>query len=247
MIITAGDVTAQQAAQQIAHLNTGRRLPPILNRIRQLMKEESFSICNVGPWPHTMERGNLRMGIAAYDPAKHKCGYAKSDPLPVIRREAKVGYGDEYETFDDDGHAVANDLIGVGTGLHAWNSLLKYGVFVPAGLEPTPEEIAEARQRLSAYYDELITEARDAYDSGDPKLRQATIGPRHLLAARIRGLDEPWVRHQHTEEAVRCKMCGKFNPSGVAKCVCGQILDIELYRKLMAEQEEMLTAPKPKK
>ena len=35
-------------------------------------------------------------------------------------------------------------------------------------------------------------------------------------------------------------MCGKYNPAGVAKCQCGSILDVELYRKLMKQQKQML-------
>jgi hypothetical protein len=43
-------------------------------------------------------------------------------------------------------------------------------------------------------------------------------------------------------------MCGKFNPAGIAKCACGQILDFELFQKLQKQQEDMLeraTKPAP--
>lgn len=252
-------ITPQEAAaalqQYRQQLDPARYLPPTLNRIRVLMHAEAFPICNVGPWPYRLERGPLTLDLPAYDPANDpaKLGYAKSALLDGIRREAIIADENKYTYIEDDGHAVANDLVGVGFGMHPSNSLLKYGVFVPAGLLPTAEEIAQAKRRLSDYYDELIAEARDAYDLG-PKERAATIKDRHIMAARIRGIDEKWVHHAHAEESVRCSMCGKFNPAGVAKCQCGTILDFDLFVKIEDEQkrkleqyEERRTRPGPLK
>ncbi len=238
-------ITAQEAHQIIAEeqrqLNNGRSLPLTLDRIRLLMKEESFPICNVGPWSHRCERGCLSVVIPAYDPKNdpEKLGYAKSEPMPSIRREAKIVSETEFGWVEDDGHFVARDLIGIGFGLAPQNSLVQYGVFVPAGRDATLEEIAAAKLELSRYYDRLIEEARDAYDKG-PEERKNVISDRHLLAARVRGLDEKWVHHQHTQESVKCEMCGKFNPAGVAKCQCGTILDFDLYQRLQAKQDRML-------
>jgi hypothetical protein len=246
-------ITAQEAqallTQEQRKLNQGRVLPPVLDRIRVLMRDETFPICNVGPWEYRAERGCLSVFIPAYDPAKDpaKLGYARSEPLAVIRREAKIINEDEFGFIEDDGHMVAQDLIGIGWGMHPQNSLVPFGVFVPAGKEPTPAEIAAAKDQLSLYYDRLIEEARDAYDKG-PEARKNTITDRHLTAARIKGIDEAWTRHQHTEASVRCQMCGKFNPAGIAKCACGQILDFELFQKLQKQQEDMLeraTKPAP--
>jgi len=229
----------------------GRKLPPTLARLRVLMETETFSICNVGPWAHQLERGALTCFVPPYDAKddREKLGYAKSAPMPVIRREAKILDESEFTFYEDDGRMVANDLIGVGPNMAKANSFLKFGVFVPAGAEPTAEEIAAARKALADYTDELIAEARNAFDSGNPVLRQQTIGPRHLWAAQRRGIDERWVHHDHAEESIRCEMCGKFNPAGIAKCACGTIINVELYKKLQSQQErilEDLTAPHPK-
>lgn len=238
-------VTAQEMAALVAEdqrkLNNGRRLPVTLDRIRMLMQEESFPICNVGPWPYHCERGSLIVDIPAYDPKKDKAkaGCAMSAPQPSIRREAKIIDEHEFGWIEDDGHMVARELVGVGFGLHPMNSLVQYGVFVPDGALPTPEEIAAAKGQLLAYRNRLIEEARDAYDKG-PEERKAVISDKHLWAAREAGIDEKWVHHQHTQESVRCDMCGKYNPSGVAKCQCGTILDFELYRKIEARQQEQL-------
>lgn len=238
-------VTAAEAGQLIAQeqrqLNAGRSLPPTLARIRQLQAEEVFPICNVGPWDYRLERASLMVYVPAYDASKDhkKLGYAASEPMPDVRREAKIINEDEFGYFEDDGRQVARDLIGIGFGLPGRNALTQYGVFVPAGKTPTKEEVADAQRQLSECVDRLIAEARDAYDKG-PVERAAVITERHLWAARQRGLNEAWVHHQHTQQSQQCEMCGKFNPSGIAKCACGHIVDIDLFKRLAAKQKQQL-------
>ena len=238
-------ITAAEAEQIIAEeqrqLNAGRMLPPTLARIQRLQAEEVFSICNVGPWDYRLERASLMVYVPAYDATKDhkKLGYAASDPMPDVRREARIINEDEFGYFEDDGRKVARDLIGIGFGLPSRNALTQYGVFVPAGKLPTKEEIENARHLLSECIDRLIAEARDAYDKG-PAERAAVITERHLWAARQRGLSEAWVHHQHTQQSQQCEMCGKFNPSGIAKCACGNIVDFDLYKRLQARQKQQL-------
>ncbi len=238
-------LTAQEAEQIISaeqrKLNNSRRLPVTLDRIRLLMQEEAFPICNVGPWLHQIRRGCISIDIPAYDPAQDdkKQGYSESPLQPSVRRDAKIIDENEFGWTEDDGHTAALDLIGVGFGLHPHNSLLQYGVFVPKGKRPTPQEIAAAKAELSNYRDRLIQEARDAYDKG-PAERAATIGERHLWAARSVGLNEKWVHGQHTQESVQCASCGRFNAAGVAKCQCGTIIDFDLHFKIESEQKRRL-------
>lgn len=252
-------VTAAEAAQEVSAFNrqmngADRRLPPTLGRILQLQKDEVFSICNVGPWDYRIERGSLMVYIPAYDAVKDSAGlgYSASDPMPEVRREAKIVDEFEYSYFEDDGRMVARDLIGEGFGLPKKNSLAQFGVFVPNGRKPSKEELAAARLRLSECIDRLIAEARDAYDQG-PQQRADVICDRHIWAARQRGIDEAWVHHQHTQQSVRCEMCGQYNPSGIAKCRCGNIVDPKLYREIMAKQKaieeeiELEAATKPRK
>ena len=246
-------ISAEEARQLIsqehARLNNSRRLPPILTKIRALMREDVLYICNVGPWAYSREMGSLgTFIIPAYDAKSdpQNFGYAQSAPIPSVFRFSRIIDENEFGWYEDDGRQVAQEVIGVGFGLAPANSLLNYGVFIPAGKQPTEAELDAARERLSAYYDKLIADARDAYDKG-PEERKAVITERHLMAARLKGVDEAWVHHRHTQESVRCRMCGKFNPAGIAKCACGSILDIDLYRRLMAEQEDLLTEPAPKK
>lgn len=239
-------ITAQEAQRIIREeqrqLNNGRHLPPTLGRIRRLIETESVYICNVGPWPRLIETGSLKSFLVpAYDPKldPEGLGYVRSQPIPGVFQQAYIANEDNYGYYQDDGRQVALEAIGIGFGMNPANSIVKEGFFVPEGTEPTAAEVRAAKEALSKYFDELIEEARDAYDKG-PAERKAVIGERHILAARVKGLDERWVHHQHTQESVRCEMCGKYNPAGVAKCQCGSILDAELYRKLMRQQKEML-------
>lgn len=246
-------ITAAEASQIIRdeqrQLNT-TVLPPTLKRIRDMQRDVTFSICNVSPWSYKLERASLHVLIPGYDKKidPEEKGYAASEPLPCIFREAKLtgGGGEsplEYGFIEDDGRMVALDLIGVGFGLATQNSLVQYGVFVPADSEPKKQEIAAARKELIGYQDRLIAEARQAFDKSREelgRLMEADRDGRHLWAARERGVDEAWVHHQHTQESVRCDMCGRFNPSGIAKCQCGQILDFDLFARISKEQAEMM-------
>lgn len=251
-------VTAAEAAQEVQQwaqkMNGSRSLPPTLARIRKLQTEEVFSICNIGPWPHRLERGCLIVDVPAYDPAldHDTLGYAASIPMPDVRREAKIINEDEFGYFEDDGRMVARDMIGIGHSLPISQSLVQYGVFVPEGKHPSKEEIHAAHKQLNGTIDRLISEARQAYDKG-PVEREKVINERHLWAARKRGINEAWVHHQHTQESIACEMCGQFNPAAVAKCKCGNIINFELYKRIVAKQQEQMaeleleTATKPAK
>jgi hypothetical protein len=250
MAIVTADEAARIIAQDQRQLNT-RRLPPTLLMITKLMKDQSIFACNVGPWGHICDRPSLHLAIPPYDPKNdpQKLGYARSEPFPAIHRFAKIVDEHEMGWCEDDGRVVLKDLIGIGYGLPMQQSLVRFGVFVPEATDPTPAELAAARANLDRYLDELIAEARDAYDAG-PEARKAVITPesRHIQAARLKGINEPWVHHQASQSSKQCEMCGRFNPTGVAKCQCGTILDFALFQKIQKQQEEMLdAATKPTK
>ncbi|MDE2099612.1 MAG: hypothetical protein KGL39_20335 [Patescibacteria group bacterium] len=212
-------------------------LPPTLKRIIDMQQSTTFRVCNVGPWPYQLERGSLSIFLPGFDAKKHPKGYAESQSIPCIMREARlVGGGgtepQEYSFIEDDGRAVAMDLIGVGPGIHPRNDKRQYGVFVPEGEEPTKLEIAGAKQRLVQYQNALIAEAREAFDKGREHigaLLAADVEGRYTWAANERGVDEPWVHHRHTQESVKCQNCGKYNSEGIAQCQCGHVINETLY------------------
>ena len=250
-------MSAQEAAQIIAQEQRALNHPniqPTLPIISKFMRENVFSICNVGPWPYNLQRGTITMFLPAYDAKTDtdKRGYSATRPMSIMHRECRIvgGGGEEpleYGFIEDDGRAVAADLVGVGHSMNPNNSLVRYGVFIPAGPEPAQAEIDAAKQKLATYIDQLIQEARDAFDSG-PAERKAVICDRHLWAGRERGLNEAWLHYQHTEESVKCRNCGKFNPEDIARCACGHIINAELALQLDAEQLAILDrVTKPKK
>lgn len=242
-------VTADEAQRIIANdvkqwNGGGRRLPHTPDRIRKLMLEDVVHICNVGPWERVLDTASLKgYVIPAYDPAKDELslGYVMGPPIPTVVRSAKIVNEDEYGYVEDSGIQVAEEAIGIGYMMPMRNAIVQEGFFVAKTNPPKPtrDEVVAARAALDEYLNRLISDARDAYDKG-PEERKAVISAdRHLMAARIKGVDEPWVHHSHTIQNVRCQMCGKHNPSGVAKCACGSILNVELYKQLMKQQKEM--------
>lgn len=222
-------------------------LPPTLSVIKALQATDPLFVCNVGPWSYQIERPSVSLAVPACPEGKK---YAKSAPFPRIHRFAKIISEDEMGWCEDDGLWVLRDCIGMGHGSPHSQSIARFGVFVTEEGEPTAKELAGAMALYNEYLDMLIAEARDAYEAG-PKERATVITrfSRHLDAARIKGIDEPWVNHQVSETAVRCEMCGTRNPAGVAKCSgpnCEMILDMDLYKRIMAKQNAMLdkmTAP----
>lgn len=247
-----GRITASEAAQIVgADLENQRRmgqanLPVTPRLLNDLTGKGVIRICNVGPWAYHIERGSIHQDIPAFDREDdpRKLGCALSEPMPAMRQEAKIigGGGEvphEYGYIFDDGMQVAKELIGIGFGLPAHAALVQYGVFVSAGPMPTKEEIAEANRALQIYADRLVEEAREAFDKGRDEWYR-TRSDRHLWAGRLKGIQEKWVAEDHQEQSVKCDMCGKFNPSGIAKCQCGRIIDFELYAKIENEQAEMM-------
>lgn len=245
-------ISAAEADQLVrADLEHQRRMGQAnLPRTPQLMNDLTgkgvFHVCNVGPWAYHVERGPIYLDIPAYDAKsdKGKAGCAMSLPMPAVRQEAKIigGGGEvplEYGYIFDDGRQVALEMIGVGFGLANHAALVQYGVFVPMESLPTREEIGNAGLQLQLYAERLIQEAREAFDKGREEWNR-TRSDRHLWAGRLAGIQEKWVSENHQEQSVRCEMCGKFNPAGIAKCQCGQIIDFDLFAKIERRQAEMM-------
>ena len=230
--------------QQQRRMNQAN-LPVMPRLMKDLTSNGVFHVCNVGPWAYHVERGPIYLDIPAYkaeaDPKKLGC--AMSAPMPAVRQESKIigGGGEmslEYGFIYDDGRRVALDLIGKGAGMAAHACLIQYGVFVPEESLPTKEEIREAVGQLNSYAERLIQEAREAFDKGREEWNR-TKSDRHLWAGRLMGIQEKWVSEDRNEAAIRCEMCGKHNPTGIAKCSCGYILDMDLFAKLEKQQAEI--------
>lgn len=96
-----------------------------------------------------------------------------------------------------------------------------FGVFVAAGDEPTRAELAEARERLEAFYRRLVAAADREWERSHSYL---FINDVERRAARHLGLEKEW--HYQVRETAECPGCGEKIKPNVAVCkTCGAILD----------------------
>jgi hypothetical protein len=98
-----------------------------------------------------------------------------------------------------------------------------HGVFVAAGDEPTPTELADARQRLETFHKRLV----DAADLEWERTKNPMfITDLERRAARLLGVEKPWL--YDAKPLADCPVCAEKIKHGVAVCKsCGAILDRE--------------------
>lgn len=103
-----------------------------------------------------------------------------------------------------------------------------FGTFVAEGDEPTGEELAAARERLSAFYRRVVMAADREWERSHSYL---FINDVERRAARHLGVDKEW--HYQPRETVECPGCGEKIKPNVAVCkTCGAILDRAKAAKL---------------
>ncbi len=226
------------------HLN----IPPIPPPMLQAMEQNRTYIFNVGPVEHMRSMGTMgRFVIPACSEGEKVAGpvsYQGKAGIPGIVPETvvkavegrKVEYGWDFNTT---GHALARDIIGTAAFHDASDNLTQYGVFIAAGEEPTEEEMEAARAKLHAHYEKLVRFADEAYElNGATELGEngksySSITQDHVKAAKILGLERPWVRKN--VKMVPCDGCGKPVLPTAVRCPnvdCGAILNEERARKL---------------
>lgn len=140
----------------------------------------------------------------------------------------------EYEWVAIDGVDVANDLVGTAPFKDQSEDLTRFGVFIARGEQPTMAELAEAKRKWFARCDEKIREA-DSYfainngmvDIGQGRM-VSNIGPDHIAAAKIMGVERAWSRLNPKMES--CPFCGVSCLPGVAFCPNGDIINEEKAR-----------------
>ena len=102
-----------------------------------------------------------------------------------------------------------------------------HGVFVAAGLEPTPGELAEARAKLEAFQRRQVEMADLEWERSHNPMFITDLERR---AARELRLEKPWL--YDTKPLAECPACGEKIKTGVAVCrTCGAILDREKAAK----------------
>jgi hypothetical protein len=127
---------------------------------------------------------------------------------------------------------IAEDLVREINGDSGEGSF--HGVFVAAGLEPTDEELNEARKKLEAFQIRLVETADLEWERSHNLMFITDLERR---AARELGLEKPWL--YDPKPMADCPACGEKIKPGVAVCrTCGAILDREKAVKFgLAERE----------
>ena len=98
-----------------------------------------------------------------------------------------------------------------------------HGVFVAAGLEPTPLELDDARRKLDEFHRRLVAAADLEWERSHNPMFITDLERR---AARELKLEKPWL--YDPKPATECPACAERIKPGVAVCkACGAILDKE--------------------
>ncbi len=235
-------VSPRSAAGAVAdrqkNLNT-RYVPPQMESVQKLSQETQVYIFNVGPWPHDQRSGAFPGGLRI--PACEE-GKQYSEPVIVPGIFSHLYPQDEksMRRIDEDGYAVALDVVGIGVGLAPTNALTRYGVAICRQWPPTKSEVAKALEALRVgELNTLIAEANSAQAQGEVAVNN-TIRERHYEAARMlkkTSAECPWMGRAtaNTSNNVDCKFCGEPIKPNLAKCPnCKEIVNKELYEKLTA-------------
>lgn len=216
---------------------TGRtrkvKVPKLPAAVAKTSNETCVWIYNVGPWALSRELGSLGSFRIPACPEGEE--YVARDPIPGIFTEPVPGeHPLHMELRTSDGRYVAEQIVGIGAFLSKRDSFEHLGVFlgsqVGPAAKPTKAELATAKGKLRLYLEELINDARKAYERGD--LRE--IVERHRMAARTLKLEnEQWYSTREAKARQDCPMCGSVVNDTVVICpTCRYVLNEEKYEKM---------------
>lgn len=206
-----------------------QQLPAVMKKVS---KEQQIHIYNVGPWALTRELGSIgSFRIPACPEGKE---YVERDPIPGVFEEPIPGEHPNFmEVRTEEGRYIAEQILGVGPFMSARDSFEHLGVFIGSQVgpeaKPTKEELATAKAKLRAHMEELVNDARKAYERGDMR----EIVDRHRLAARYLKLEnEQWYSTRTAKARVSCEACGTAVNEGTKICpTCRYPIDHEWYAK----------------
>ncbi len=186
------------------------------------MKEANAAIVNLTGQDWTLHRsyGTFTVrGCAAAETNRGRHG----EPYTTTRVTARTAIMDlgDKRTLEVPitAHEVAEDLcreINADGGDDSY-----FGVFVAAAETPTPEELAQARMRLTVFYKRLVAAADREWERSHSYL---FINDVERRAALYLGVEKEWF--YQPRETVECPGCGEKVRPGFAVCkTCGAILD----------------------
>ena len=231
-------VSASEAANQIAERNFQRGdAPQVPTIIKQISDQHAIYIFNVGPKTWNQGMGGRGIFVIPACPENQpyaiplKIGGIFSETIPVDMKKLEIR--------NEDGMAVAMDIIGLGPGKSPANSLLRWGVFISKTPTPSAEELDKANRTLDDTAANLVKEADDFYNAGPQEYKNITLD--HRWAANRTNQNRAWM--QPLVKMDVCPGCQESIKPGVVKHTCGAILDIakavELGLVTKAQADEM--------
>lgn len=141
---------------------------------------------------------------------------------PVGPRKGTIDLGDNRTLeFPITAREVAEDLAREVNADGGEGSF--FGVFVCAGAQPTPAELAEARRKLEEFYTRIVLLADREWERSHDYTMITDVQRR---AAHWLGVEKDWA--YDPKPMAECPACGERVKLGAAVCrACGAVLDRE--------------------
>jgi len=222
------------AANTAKRVNRRQRVPKLPEMLQKLSDATTVHIYNVGPFRLRRELGSIgSFTVNACPPEKD---YVDALQIPGVFTEPIQGQDQntmELRTEEGGGRYIAEQIIGVGAYLSKRDSFEPMGVFIGSEVgpsaKPTKEEITKAKHALQGYLQELVQQARIAFENNRP----LEIVEQHRLAARMLRLEnEKWYEQRTAKARQDCPSCGTIINMGVKICPsCKWVLDTEWFAK----------------
>ena len=255
---------AEQSINSRLKVAKARVLPMRLKVIEDMKRNQKIHIFNVGPWPQWINTGSTGqylvpacpwgekyVELLTLDGDKSRPTYGKMiPPISVIMDELVIKSEDDMSRLEEDGRLFAESMIGIGRAQNPEYALTRFGIFVAAGDKPTEQELAAVHRQLNEHCRQQVKFAADLYAIDRALFSRAVRPDVHFVAARVLGrdnpVDSPWMLDASPVGRIKCPMCAQVCDPDAAKCQCGQIINVEKYTDLMAAQEQIMAATKPK-
>ncbi len=200
-----------------------RHLRPGVELVRRAYSDPAFeaegpkayvaSVCDV-----ELRRQLGTLGTYVIPAAQFHIGFSLVEIEPRVERvDIGLGLDGKYGKEFWPARRIAEDVVGA----HSYENYEKWGVFICAGEQPTEEELARARARLTKTYQDLVFEG-DQLHARPNGFRDITDV--HRRAVKYLGQERPWA--YTPQQLVPCPGCGERLVPTVAVCKhCGAVLD----------------------
>ena len=172
--------------------------------LRELIPRKNHKICSVFPGEIIFHNHN---GMYVLPGCKDGERYSYVEVQPGYDR-FDLGEDRHLVELVNTAKLIAQDFIGLVAGR---TDYLERGIFVPAGDEPTDEELAKAEAHLRKWLEVKINEAERVFaETG----KLGWIDSNAKAAARRMGAKYKWAEDFNAKEMIDCPACARPMPKG---------------------------------